>query len=58
MVNKVDLVYVGEPLVIVTASSILDVGRGPVLKYSFHGGKKLPLAECFERNKIAHSLFA
>ena len=56
--NKVDLAYVGEPLVIVTASSILDVSRGPVLKYPFHGGKKLPLAECFERNKIAYFLFA
>ena len=56
--NKVDLAYVGEPLVIVTASSILDVSRGPVLKYPFHEGKKLPLAECFERNKIAYFLFA
>ena len=24
-----------------------------VFKYSFNGGKKLSLAECFERNKIA-----
>ena len=24
-----DLAYMGEPLIIVTASSILDVGRGP-----------------------------
>ena len=28
-----------------------------VFKYSFNGGKKLPLAECFEKNKIAHFLF-
>ena len=47
----------GEPLIIVTASSILDAGRGPVFKYSFDGGKKILLAECFERNKIAHFLF-
>ena len=25
-----------------------------VFKYPFHSGKKLPLVECFERNKIAH----
>ena len=29
-----------------------------VFKYPFDGGKKLPLAECFERNKITHFLFA
>ena len=28
-----------------------------VLKYSFDGGKKLWLGECFERNKIAHFFF-
>ena len=28
-----------------------------VFKYRFDGGKKLPLAECFERNKIAKFLF-
>ena len=28
-----------------------------VFKYSFDSGKKLLLAECFERNKIAHFLF-
>ena len=28
-----------------------------VFKCPFHGGKKLPLVECFERNKIAHFLF-
>ena len=27
--NTGDLAYMGEPLIIVTASSILDVGRGP-----------------------------
>ena len=27
--NKRDLAYMGEPLIIVTASSILDAGRGP-----------------------------
>ena len=25
-----------------------------IFKYPFDGGKKLSLAECFERNKIAH----
>ena len=45
----------GEPLIIVTASSILDAG--PVFKYPFDGGKKILLAECFERNKIEHFLF-
>ena len=25
-----------------------------VFKYPFDGGKKLSLAECFERNKITH----
>ena len=29
MANTGDLVYNGEPLIIVTASSILDVGREP-----------------------------
>ena len=29
LVNTGDLAYMGEPLIIVTASSILDVGRGP-----------------------------
>ena len=28
-----------------------------VFKYRFDGGKKLSLAECFERNKIAKFLF-
>ena len=28
-----------------------------VFKYPFDGDKKLLLAECFERNKIAHFLF-
>ena len=28
-----------------------------VFKYSFDGGKKLSLAECFERNKITNFLF-
>ena len=27
--NTGDLAYMGEPLIIVTASSVLDVGRGP-----------------------------
>ena len=51
LANTGDLAYMGEPLIIVTASSILDVGRGPVFKYPFDGGKKLPLAECFEERK-------
>ena len=54
LVNTGDLKYMGEPLIIATASSILDAGRGPVFKYPSDGGKKLPLAESFERNKIAH----
>ena len=29
LANTGDLAYMGEPLIIVTASSILDVGRGP-----------------------------
>ena len=29
LTNTGDLAYMGEPLIIVTASSILDVGRGP-----------------------------
>ena len=29
LVNTGNLAYVGEQLIIVTASSILDVGRGP-----------------------------
>ena len=28
-----------------------------VFKYPFHGGKKLPHVECFERIKIAYFLF-
>ena len=28
-----------------------------IFKYPFDGGKKLSLAECFERNKIAKFLF-
>ena len=48
----------GESLIIVRASFILDLGRGPVFKYPFDSGKKLLLAEYFERNKIAHFLFA
>ena len=47
----------GEPLIIVRASFILDLGRGPVFKYPFDSGKKLLLPEYFERNKIAHFLF-
>ena len=46
----------GESSIIVTASSTLDVGTGPVFKYPFDGDKKLPLSECFERNKVAHFL--
>ena len=56
----------GEPLIIVTASSILGSGWGPgsvqdiysktkfklCFKYPFDGGKILSLADCFERNKI------
>ena len=87
LANTGDLAYMGEPLIIVTASSILDICRGPrsvsdiffinyqglfdkikfmfisklnsrcVLKYRFHGSKKLLLVECFEKNKIAHFLF-
>ena len=57
LANTEDLAYMGEPLIIVTASSILDVGRGPFFKYPFDYGKKLPLVECFERNKIAHFFF-
>ena len=52
LANTGDLAYMGEPLIIVTASSILDVGREPVFKYPSDGGKKLHLAECFERNKL------
>ena len=81
--NTGDLAYMGEPLIIVKGSPILDVGKGPgsvsdvifinhwglfeqiksmfisrlnskyVFKYLFDDGKKLSLAECFERNKIA-----
>ena len=29
LANTGDLAYMGEPLIIVTASSMLDVGRGP-----------------------------
>ena len=29
LANTVDLAYMGEPLIIVAASSILDIGRGP-----------------------------
>ena len=29
LANTEDLVYIGESLIIVTASSILNVGRGP-----------------------------
>ena len=29
LVKTGDLAYMGEPLIIVTANSILDVGRGP-----------------------------
>ena len=29
LANKGELTYMGEPLIIVTASSILDVGKGP-----------------------------
>ena len=58
LANAGDLAYMGKPLIIFTASSIVDVGRGPVFKYPFGGGKKLSLAECFDRNKIAHFLFA
>ena len=57
LANVGDLANIGEPLIVVTASSILDPGRGPVFKYYFDGSKKLQLAECFERNKIAHFLF-
>ena len=57
LANTGDLAYMGEPLIIVTASSILDVGRGPVFKYPFDGGKKLPLAECFEERKPHIFLF-
>ena len=53
-VNTGDLAYMGEPLIIATASSILDVGRGPFFKYPSDRGKRLPLAESFERNKIVH----
>ena len=48
LVNTGDLEYMGEPSIIVTASSILDAGRGAVFKYLFDGGKKLSLAESFE----------
>ena len=54
LANTGDLAYMGEPLIIVTASSILDVGKGPVFKYPFDGGIKSPLAECFERKKTAY----
>ena len=47
-----DLTYVGEPLITVIASSILDVARGPAFL-----NIPLTVAECFERNKIAHFLF-
>ena len=58
LANTGDLTYIGEPLIIVKASSILDVARGPAFfKDPFDRGKKFPLAECFERNKIAHFLF-
>ena len=53
-VNTGDLAYMGEPLIIATASSILDAGRRPVFKYPSDRRKKLPLAESFERNKSAH----
>ena len=29
LANTGDLAYIGEPLIIVTASSILDIGKGP-----------------------------
>ena len=57
LANTGDLAYMGEPLITVTKSSILDVGCGPVFKHPCDCGKKLPLAECFERNKIANFLF-
>ena len=46
-----------EPLIVFTASSILDVGWKPVFKYLYDGGKKLPLAGRCERNKIAQIFF-
>ena len=36
-----------EPLIIVTASSILDVANGPVFKYPFEGGKKIASGRMF-----------
>ena len=56
LANTGDLAYMGEPLIIATASFIVDVGRGPVFKYPFDGGKYMLLAECFEKNKILHFL--
>ena len=56
LANTGDLAYMEVPLIIAEASSILDVRRGPVFKYPFDGGKKLPLTECFERNKIAQNV--
>ena len=55
LANTGDLAYMEVPLIIAKASSILNVGRGPVFKYPLDGGKKLPLTECFERNKIAQN---
>ena len=56
LANTGDLAYMEVPLIIAEASSILDVRRGPVFKYPCDGGKKLPLTECFERNKIAQNV--
>ena len=56
LANTGDLAYMEVSLIIAEASSILDVRRGPVFKYPFDGGKKLPLTECFERNKIAQNV--
>ena len=39
LANTGDSAYMGDPLIIATASFILDVGRGPVFKYPFDGGK-------------------
>ena len=39
LANTGDSADMGDPLIIATASFILDVGRGPVFKYPFDGSK-------------------
>ena len=57
LANAGNLACMGEPLIIVTASSILYAGSGPVFKYPFQGGKNCPWQNVLKETKSHICLF-